>query len=288
MGSGPLRGTLAAAVTPLRDGGDALDPDGFEPLVDFLAAGGLDGILALGTTGEGIMLDPGERRGAAGRFVAAARGKLAVAVHCGAQTTRDTAALAAHAAEAGADAVAVIAPPYYPFDQAGLIAHFTAAAAACSPLPFYVYEFADRSGYAVPTGVLARLREVAGNFAGMKVSDAPFDRFEPYMVEGLDVLVGPEALIVKGLERGAVGAVSGLATAFPAVVARLVTTRDSALGDRVASLRAEIQRLPVPGALKAALGLQGVSVREDVRAPLRPVTDEERERVRALLDAAPA
>jgi dihydrodipicolinate synthase/N-acetylneuraminate lyase len=122
----------------------------------------------------------------------------------------------------------------------------------------------------------------------MKVSDAPFDRFEPYMVEGLDVLVGPEALIVKGLERGAVGAVSGLATAFPAVVARLVTTRDSALGDRVASLRAEIQRLPVPGALKAALGLQGVSVREDVRAPLRPVTDEERERVRALLDAAPA
>jgi dihydrodipicolinate synthase/N-acetylneuraminate lyase len=288
MESGPLRGTLAAAVTPLRDGGDVLDPDGFEPLIDFLVAGGLDGILALGTTGEGIMLDPGERRAAAARFVAAGRGRLAVAVHCGAQTTRDTAALAAHAAEAGAAAVAVIAPPYYPFDQAGLIAHFAAAAAACSPLPFYVYEFADRSGYAVPTGALARLREVAGNFAGMKVSDAPFVRFEPYMVEGLDVLVGPEALIVQGLQRGAVGAVSGLATAFPAVVARLVATRDPDLGDRVARLRGEIQRLPVPGALKAALVLQGVTVREDVRSPLRPVTDEERERVRALVAGPPA
>jgi dihydrodipicolinate synthase/N-acetylneuraminate lyase len=51
-----LRGALAAAVTPLRDGGAALDEDLFGPYCDFLAAGGLDGLLALGTTGEGILL----------------------------------------------------------------------------------------------------------------------------------------------------------------------------------------------------------------------------------------
>jgi 4-hydroxy-tetrahydrodipicolinate synthase len=53
-----LRGTLAAAVTPLREGGAALDEDAFGPYVEFLRAGGLDGILALGTTGEGILLSP--------------------------------------------------------------------------------------------------------------------------------------------------------------------------------------------------------------------------------------
>lgn len=288
MASGPLRGTLAASVTPLRDAGDALDEEAFEPVVDFLAAGGLDGILALGTTGEGIMLDVGERRRAASLFVDACRGRLAVAVHCGAQSSRDTAALAAHAAEVGAQAVAVIAPPYYPFDEVGLLAHFAQAAAACAPLPFYVYEFADRSGYAVPLPVLGRLRETASNFVGMKVSDAPFERFQPYLLDGLDVLVGPEALIVQGLGLGAVGAVSGLAAAFPSVVAKLVATADPALGERVGALRAEIQRLPVPGAMKAALALQGVPVREDVRGPLRPVTDEERARVAGLVRDLPA
>lgn len=279
-----LEGTLAATVTPLRDGGASLDEGAFDPLLDFLVDGGLDGILALGTTGEGIMLAPDERRRAAERFLRASAGRLKVVVHCGAQTTADTTGLAAHAAEHGADAVAVIAPPYYPFDEAGLLEHFRAAARACDPLPFYVYEFAHRSGYPVPVPVLGRLREAAPNFAGLKVSDAPMDRFEPYLLDGLDVLVGPEALIVEGLARGAVGAVSGLATAFPELVVRLVRTQDPALSERVGEVRGTLQRLPIPAAFKAVLGLRGVPVREDVRAPLRPLDDEERSRVRSLLE----
>src|SRR6266566_7411189 len=51
-----LKGALAAAVTPLAGGGDTLDEDAFDPLVAFLESGGLDGLLALGTTGEGILL----------------------------------------------------------------------------------------------------------------------------------------------------------------------------------------------------------------------------------------
>ena len=80
-----LRGALAAAVTPLRDGGATLDDGAFGPYVDFLAAGGVDGVLALGTTGEGILLSLQERRSAAELFVAAAGGRLQVAVHAGAQ-----------------------------------------------------------------------------------------------------------------------------------------------------------------------------------------------------------
>ena len=183
-----LRGAFAAAVTPLRDAGEALDEDAFAPYVDFLAGAGLDGLLALGTTGEGMLLSVDQRMRAAQLYVEAGRGRLAVAVHAGAQSTWDTVELAAHASDIRADAVAVIGPPYFALDDDELLAHFAAAARACEPTPFYVYEFAARSGYAVPLTVLQRLREAASNFRGLKVSETPWERFTPYLVEGLDVL----------------------------------------------------------------------------------------------------
>src|SRR5207247_3195214 len=85
-----LRGALAAALTPLRDAGESLDEDVIGPYVDFLAAGGVDGLLALGTTGEGFLLSVEQRMRAAQLFVEAANGRLLVAVHCGAQSTWDT------------------------------------------------------------------------------------------------------------------------------------------------------------------------------------------------------
>src|SRR5919202_2047175 len=214
-----LRGALAAALTPLRDGGTRLDEEAFEPYVEFLAAGGLDGILALGTTGEGFLLSAEERKRAVELFL---EGPLPVIAHAGAQTTATTVELAEHAAAAGAAGVAAIAPPYYALDEQELLAHFVAAARACAPTPFYLYEFAARSGYAIPVAVVARLREQAPNFRGMKVSDADWDAFSAYLIEGLDIFVGPEALIGRGLEGGAVGAVSGLASQFPELVAAAV------------------------------------------------------------------
>ena len=83
---------LAASVTPLRDGGAALDEDAIAPMVDFLAAGGVDGLFALGTTGEGVLLSLEERMRAAVAFREACAGTLIV--HCGAQSTADTVALA--------------------------------------------------------------------------------------------------------------------------------------------------------------------------------------------------
>src|SRR5256714_9357544 len=101
-----LRGALAAALTPLKDAGEALDEPAFVPYVEFLAEGGVDGLLALGTTGEGFLLPVEQRMRAAQLFVESADGRMQVAVHCGAQSTWDTVELAAHAAGAGADAVA--------------------------------------------------------------------------------------------------------------------------------------------------------------------------------------
>ena len=279
-----LRGALAAAVTPLED--DRLDESAVASYVDFLAVSGLDGLLALGTTGEGLLFRPDERRRVVEAFVAASAGRLQVAAHCGAQTTADTVELAAHAAGAGVDAVAVIGPPYFQLDDRALLEHFAAAAAGCAPVPFYVYEFERASGYAVPLPVLLELRERSPNLAGLKVSDAPFERFSPYLIEGLDVFVGPEALIFAGLSAGAVGAVSGLAAAFPDRVAAVVREPTEAGAIALGELRAAVERFPRHAALKFLLGLRGVPVREDVRRPLRQLTDGERDELRGWLESS--
>lgn len=280
-----ITGTLAAAATPLRGGGRLLDEAAVAPLVDFLAGAGLDGLLALGTTGEGILLSLEERRRVAELFVEEAAGRLDVAVHCGAQSTADTVALAGHAARLGVAGVAVIAPPYFPLDDRALLEHFAAAAGACEPIPFYVYEFAASSGYAVPPDVISRLRERAPNLAGLKVSDAPWERFAPYLIEGLDVFVGPESLIARGRAAGAAGAVSALATAFPELVAACVREPTDERAAALSDLRGTVERFPRQAALKRVLGRRGVPIAEDVRSPLRGLTDDERAELDERLQA---
>ena len=251
--------TIAAALTPLRDGGRELDGEAFAPYLGFLSEAGIEGVLLLGTTGEGILLSLSERKKAISEAVL---GPLPVLAHCGAQTTADTVALAADAAEAGAEAVAVIAPPYFQLDDDALLAHFAAAARACAPLPFYVYELEKASGYAIPVPVVERLRETVDNLVGMKVSDSPFAKVEPYLLDGLDVYIGAEALIGQGL-----------ASAFPEVVVDAVRTGDSTAAGE---LRAIADRYPRHAALKAAVRSRGVPIREDVRGPLRGLTEAER------------
>lgn len=276
-----LNGALAASITPLREHGSAIDDDAFGPLVDFYVASGLDGVLALGTAGEGISLRVEERRRVADLFLQASERRLQVAIHCGAQTTADTVFLAAHAAEVGADAVVVIGPPYFKLDEQAQYAHFFAAAAACAPTPFYVYEFASTTGYPIAPAVLERLRQDSSNVVGLKVSDTPFEAFRQYLLPGFDIFVGPEALIADGMAHGARGAVSALASALPSEVGAVVRDPSAEGAARLGELRAFVEQFPRQAALKRLLALQGVPVSEDVRAPLRTLTTGEREELDA-------
>jgi dihydrodipicolinate synthase/N-acetylneuraminate lyase len=281
----PLHGAIAAAVTPLKDAALHLDEESLGRLTGFLAEGGIDGVLACGTTGEGVLLSVAERRRVTEVLMRSRPTGFQIAVHAGAQTTADTVALSGHAAEVGANAVAVIAPPYFPLDDEELFRHLRAAADACEPLPFYVYEFSGRSGYAIPPSVIERLREVAPNLQGLKVSDLPFAAIEPYLeLKGLDVFIGQEPLTLQGMERGAVGTVSGLATAWPKVVAELAHLRSPEAHARVIALRHGLQGIPFHAALKEVLVARGVLTHTDVRPPLRGLTDAERVAVLALAE----
>ena len=238
-------------MTPLRDGGARVDEEAIEPLVRFLIEGGVDGIFALGTTGEGVLLERPGAPHAAERFREVRAGKLIV--HCGAQSTAETVALAAHAAAIGADGVAVIPPPYYPLGDDALVEHFVAAASACAPTPFYLYAFAARSGYPLPVAVVERVRERVENVAGLKVSDAPFERVQPYLGLGLPVYVGAERLIPRRSPpvRPALSRASRRPS--PRWWPRWSQTRIAAGADRLEALRGADRALPVPDRAQAVL-----------------------------------
>jgi len=268
------RPLIVATVTSLTADGAALDVDAIAPYVAFLESHGADGVFTCGTTGEGVLLTLDERRRVASAFREAAAGVLVV--HAGAQTTAGTTALAAHAAEIGADAVAVIPPPYFTLDADALTAHFVAAARACAPLPFYCYAFTARSGYPLPVEVIRRIGASVDNLAGLKVSESPFERVAPYLGLGLPVLIGSEPLIAEGIAGGALGAVSGMAAAFPDVVRAALDAGDEAATERLRALRGAMEDSgQFIAAAKHVLGLRGVAVGPGTRAPLRRLRPDE-------------
>ena len=133
--------------------------------------------------------------------------------------------------------------------------------------------------------MLARLREEADNVVGMKVSDAPWEAFERYLLDGFDVFVGPEALIHRGREAGAIGAVSALASAFPKEVSAVVRDPTEEGAAALAALRATMESFPRHAALKRVAAWKGVAIRPDVRAPLRDLDAAEVAELEAWLAA---
>jgi len=271
LGHRPL---VPAVITPLTADGSALDLEAIGPYGAFLESHGADGAFVCGTTGEGVLLRLDERRAVVEAFRRAVSGVLVV--HAGAQTTADTVALARHATEIGADAVAVIPPPYFPLDADALTAHFVAAAHAAAPLPFYCYAFSPRSGYPLPVEVIRRIGASVDNLAGLKVSESPFERVEPYLELGLPVLIGNEPLLPAGIARGAIGTVSGMASAFPDVVRSALDAADEAAGEHLLSLRTAMEASgQFIAAAKHVLGMRGVPVGAGMRAPLRSLSAAE-------------
>ena len=106
--------------------------------------------------------------------------------------------------------------------------------------------------------MIERVRERSPNLRGLKVSDTPFSAVEPYLAtDGMDVFIGSEPLVLEGLEAGAIGAVSGLASAFPEIAAALVHDRSerAARAGRLAPLGAPGD--PVPRGGEGGAGCQG-------------------------------
>jgi 4-hydroxy-tetrahydrodipicolinate synthase len=262
-----LRGVLPALVTPLTGNG-AVDEPAIQRLVEHMLAGGVHGLLALGSTGEVASLDLAARRQVLAAVVKAAAGR--VPVLCGIAQSRfaDATADVIAAAELGADAVLVAPPYYYPIDQATVLSFYRALATK-SPLPILVYNIPQNTKVvADPATVAALARE--GTVVGIKDSSRDFEYFESVCVatRGLPdfrIFTGSDTMLLASLAMGGAGTICGGANIAPGWVVRIfddfergdlkaARTHQDSLLELVLAVRPGV----FPSAIKAALHLQGL------------------------------
>ncbi|XP_054567941.1 N-acetylneuraminate lyase isoform X4 [Eptesicus fuscus] len=230
-----LQGLVAATITPMTEHGDFLvtdtvptatdmNPDtvGREinlsvigQYVDYLVEKqGVKNIFVNGTTGEGLSLSISERRRVAEEWVTKGRNKLdQVVIHVGALSLKESQELAKHAAEIGADGIAVIAPFFLkPQDKDDLIAFLKEVAAAAPALPFYYYHIPALTGVKIRAEeLLDGIQEKIPTFQGLKFSDTDLLDFGQCVDQNRQrqfaFLFGVDEQLLSALVMGATGAV---------------------------------------------------------------------------------
>jgi 4-hydroxy-tetrahydrodipicolinate synthase len=262
-----LSGVLPALVSPLHRDGSA-DESAIRRLVDHVIAGGVHGLLALGSTGEGASLAERIRWQVLTSVIEAGAGR--VPVICGVAQPHIEAARGevAAASRLGADAALVAPPFYYPTDQVTVRA-FYRRLAADSKIPLLLYNIPQFTKVvAEPTTVVELATE--GTIAGIKDSSRDFEYFENVRLatrslEHFRMFTGSDTMLLASLAMGGAGTICGAANVAPSWVVRVFDDFqrgdwDSARADQEALIElVNVLRAGVfPASIKAALHLQGI------------------------------
>lgn len=262
-----LSGVLVALATPLhRDG--SVDEPGIRRLVDHVVAGGVHGVLALGSTGETASLDERARRHVLTSVVEAANARVPVLCGVAQPQLSSGAAEVKAAAELGADAALVAPPFYYPMSQPALMAFFRQLAEG-SPLPLMLYNIPQFTKVtAEPATVATLARE--GVIQGIKDSSRDFEYFEGVCVATRDlpsfrIFTGSDSMLLASLAMGGSGTICGAGNIAPAWVARIYDAYQRGdiahareAQDRLYELVMAVREGVFPSAIKAALHLMGI------------------------------
>jgi dihydrodipicolinate synthase/N-acetylneuraminate lyase len=218
-----LHGVWVAMVTPWDEARAAPRRGVLAGLIDRFAQAGVDGLFILGTTGEGSLLGPEERKVFAAAALEEARGKLPVIVHTGHDRTAVAIELSLHAKTTGATAVAVSPPARYRLDESELEAHFVKIADALADFPMLLYDIPCATGNPLSAELLARISKRAPNVIGAKVSRSDWEAWQGYLAltDSMALFVGTDTLCLPLLEMGASGIVSGPANLLPELYVQL-------------------------------------------------------------------
>lgn len=262
-----LTGVLPALVSPLHRDGTA-DESGIKRLVEHVIAGGVHGLLALGSTGEGASLGERTRWQILKSVIEAAAGR--VPVICGVAQPHLEAARAevAAASRLGADAALVAPPFYYPTDQATVRA-FYRRLAADSKIPLLLYNIPQFTKVVAEPATVVELA-TEGTIAGIKDSSRDFEYFENVRLatrslEHFRMFTGSDTMLLASMAMGGAGTICGAANVAPAWVVRVYDDFErgdwkSARADQEALIElVNVLRAGVfPTSIKAALQLQGI------------------------------
>jgi len=285
-----LGGVFAPITTPFDVASGDIAPQHLKDNVARHFADGLDGVVVAGSTGEAPLLDPDEhRRAVAWTREATPQGKWLIA-GTGAESTRQAIALTKGAAEAGADAVLVRPPSYFPAVAARALANYYRAIADASPIPVLVYNIPKYTHVQLPPELLEELSTHA-RVVGVKDSSGDLKNLAAYREAAPQwaVFVGSGSLLLPALELECDGGIVAVACYAARLCAELLTAfhagdRDaaSALQTRIGPLDKEIVSKLGPAGVKAAMDAVGL-YGGPPRPPLAPLSEPDRERVALLV-----
>ncbi|MCC9608948.1 dihydrodipicolinate synthase family protein [Blastopirellula sp. JC732] len=212
-----FHGIIPPLVTPLL-GNDQLDHAGLERLLEHVIEGGVHGLFILGSTGEAPSLSYRLRREVIDAVCRQTAGRFPVLVGVTDTAFIESIALAQHAADAGAAAVVLSTPYYFPAGQTELSSYVRNIVAEL-PLPLMLYNMPALTKVWFEIETLEKLSDLEG-IVGLKDSSGDLDYFGK--ATGLkrlrpdwSVLIGPEALLPEAMQLGGDGGVNGGANVLP-------------------------------------------------------------------------
>jgi 4-hydroxy-tetrahydrodipicolinate synthase len=241
----PLKGVIPPVVTPLLED-DILDAAAFERVLNRGIDAGIHGVFILGTTGEGPALSQRLRREVIQAATRVVQQRVPVLVGVTDTSLVDSLALAAFAAEAGADAVVTAGPSYFPASQSDLVRYMEQFAESCE-LPVFLYNMPSHTKVSFEADTVRRLADVP-RIVGVKDSSAQMLFFQQLLAISSErpdftVLMGPEELLAEAVLLGGHGGVCGGANLCPELYVELYDA--AAAGDlrRVMKLQHRVMRL---------------------------------------------
>lgn len=284
------RGLYTAIVTPFKD--NQIDTEALKALVEAQIAGGVDGIVPVGTTGESPTLSHAEHMEVIRLAVEYAAGRCQVIAGTGSNSTAEAIAMTQEAEAMGADGSLQVCPYYNKPSQEGVYRHFKAVADN-TKLPILLYSIPGRSGIEIAVDTVARLAADCPNIVAIKEAGGSVERVNQLvqaLPESFAVLSGDDGLTVPFISCGAVGVVSVTSNVAPAIMKELV---DSALsGDGLKALELQKKYYPLmkglmsldgnPVPIKAAMAMCG-AMSWEIRLPLTPLAESKHAALSNLL-----
>ncbi|MGB7160232.1 MAG: dihydrodipicolinate synthase family protein [Tepidisphaeraceae bacterium] len=289
-----LSGLIAAPYTPFNAEGD-LYLDVVEEQAALLAESGVSGAFICGTTGEGLSLTSHERMEVARQWMSAGGRKLKVIVHVGHTSQREAIALARHAGQIGAAAVAALPPFFFkPTTAAQVVEFCRPIAAAAADLPFYYYNIPSMTGVSVS---MVELLELASkripNFRGIKFTHGDmmeFQRCRALNDGEFDIAWGVDEMLLGALAIGTDAAVGSTYNYAAPLYLRMIEAFRAGdletaqeIGRQVAEMVAVLLKHGVLRTGKATMSLVGIDCGPP-RSPVAPVTREEWTAIRAAYE----
>jgi len=281
-----LEGSMVALVTPFAGG--QVDWDGLGRLIDFQLAGGTQGLIPCGTTGESPTLTHDEHDKVIEFTVQRAAGRVPVIAGTGSNSTAEAVRLTQHARDAGADACLVVNPYYNKPTQDGMVRH--AAELARVGLPIVLYNIPGRTGVELSAETIVRMYHDIEQVVAVKEATGKVDNASALAAAcDITILSGDDSMTLPYCAVGARGVISVLANILPAEVRKL--TDAAAAGDLAAARQQHLKLFPLfkavfcqtnPIPIKAALAMAGM-IENELRLPMTPLSDHLRAPLAELL-----